>query len=127
MPLARISVPSHLPTGKIRALADAVQDGLVTTCEIPPKDRFQLITRFVPDDMIIDPTFPDVERTADASIVEITMVRRSTQAQKDRLYKRIVSLAEEAGFVGDDILISISENDRGDWSAGRGESYASGS
>ena len=63
MPLARISVPSSLPQHKISALAAAVHTGLVATCNVPEKDRFQLISVFPPGTMIIDPTFPDVRRT----------------------------------------------------------------
>lgn len=74
MPLARISVPAHLAQERVIALADAVHVALVATCGVPPKDRFQLISRFAEGAMIIDPTFPDVERTADASIVEITFL-----------------------------------------------------
>jgi hypothetical protein len=58
MPLARISVPAHLSADRVRALADAVHGGLVTTCNVPVDDHFQLITRFAPDAMIINPTFP---------------------------------------------------------------------
>src|SRR4051794_15341909 len=70
MPMSRISVPTHLSREKVRALADAVQAALVQTCDVSPKDRFQLISRFADQDRIIDPTFPDVERTSDASIIE---------------------------------------------------------
>ncbi|TXJ09654.1 MAG: hypothetical protein E6Q28_15230, partial [Afipia sp.] len=55
MPLARISVPAHLPQSQVIALADAVHDALVATCDVPPKDRFQLISRFAQGSMIIDP------------------------------------------------------------------------
>jgi hypothetical protein len=40
---------------------------------VPANDRFQLVSRFAEQDIIIDPTFPGVARTADASIVEITL------------------------------------------------------
>ncbi|MEM9030037.1 MAG: tautomerase family protein [Pseudomonadota bacterium] len=124
MPITKISVPNHLPTDKVRALADAVQDALVTICDIPPKDRFQFISRLAPDAMIIDPTFPDLSRTADASMVEIIMIGGRDAEQKSRLYQHIVSRSEAAGFVGDDIMIALIENEREDWSAGRGQSYA---
>ena len=86
MPLARISVPSSLPAQRISALADAVHAGLVATCNVPDKDRFQLISVFPTGMMIIDPTFPDVRRTADASIVEILFLEGRTVEQKRRLF-----------------------------------------
>ena len=71
MPLARISVPAHLAPAKIRALADAAHEGLVETCGVPPNERFQLVSTYAREMMFIDPTFPDLARTPDASVIEI--------------------------------------------------------
>ncbi len=75
MPLTRISAPRHLTLNQVRALADAVQTGLVNTCKVSVDDRFQLIARFAPDEMILNPTFDGMNRTADACIVEITFLQ----------------------------------------------------
>jgi phenylpyruvate tautomerase PptA (4-oxalocrotonate tautomerase family) len=123
MPLVRISVPDHLPAAQVVALADAVQDALVNACNIPPNDRFQLISRFPAEAMIIDPTFPNVERSAEASIVEVTLIAGQSDDRKRRLYHRIVSSAVTAGFRPDDVLIALTENARIDWSPGRGAAY----
>jgi phenylpyruvate tautomerase PptA (4-oxalocrotonate tautomerase family) len=123
MPLARISVPAHLSQELITVLADAVQQGLVETCGVPLDDQFQLISRFQPDAMILNPTFPDMNRSADACIVEITFLRGRSDAQKRRLYARVVATAADAGFAPDDIMISLTENSPIDWSLGRGEAY----
>jgi phenylpyruvate tautomerase PptA (4-oxalocrotonate tautomerase family) len=123
MPLVRISVPAHLRPAKTIALANAVHDALVATCEIPPTDRFQLISRFPPEAMIIDPTFPKVERSAEASIVEITFIAGKSEDMKRRLYHHIVTTVATAGFRPDDILVALTENARIDWSPGRGLAY----
>ena len=124
MPLARISVPTHLSAERVQALADAVHGGLVATCNVPVDDHFQLITRFAPDAMIINPTFPDVHRTADASIVEIHFLRGRTDAQKAALYRHVADAAMRGGFAGDDIFIALVENGPMDWSMGRGEPFS---
>lgn len=123
MPLAKISVPAHMPAQQVRMLADAVHAGLVTTCQVPPQDRFQLITSFTPDAMILDPIFPDMSRSADASVVEITFLRGRTDAQKRALYSAIVAQASAAGFAPDDIMIALTENSPIDWSLGRGQAF----
>ena len=123
MPLTRLSVPAAVPTRKVRALADAVHDGLVATCDVPPKDRFQLITAFEADRMILDPTFPDLQRSAEASIVDILFLEGRSVAQKAALFRHITTAAIEAGFRGDDIMIVLSENAPTDWSLGKGLSY----
>jgi phenylpyruvate tautomerase PptA (4-oxalocrotonate tautomerase family) len=123
VPLARISIPAALPPQKTRALADAVHEGLVETCNVPPGDRFQLISAYAPDMMLIDPTFPDVRRTGEASIVEILFLEGRTIEQKRHLFRRIAERAVEAGFAGDDIMVTLTENAPTDWSVGYGRSY----
>lgn len=124
MPLARISVPAHLPGELITALADAVHQGLVETCGVPLDDRFQLVSRFQPDAMILNPTFPNVNRSAGASIVEITFLGGRSDGQKRALYARVVALAAGAGFAPDDVMIALTENAAIDWSLGRGQAYS---
>lgn len=70
MPLTKISAPKHLEFAKVKSLADAVQEGLVRTCNVPPRDLFQLITRFESEEMVLDPTFGGVDRSGDACIAE---------------------------------------------------------
>ena len=123
MPLARFSVPATLSTVKTRALTNAVHDGLVATCNVPPKDRFQLISTFETDKMIIDPHFPDVNRTPEASIIEILFLEGRSVEQKAALFRHIAAAAATAGFVGDDIMITLTENAVTDWSLGHGRSY----
>ena len=94
MPLTKISAPRHLEFSKVKALADAVQDGLVQTCKVPPNDLFQIITRCESEEMILDSSFGGVNRSRDACIAEITFLRGST------------------------------ENSHMDWSLGRGLAYA---
>ena len=123
MPLARLSVPAHLAPARIRALADAVHEGLVETCGVPPNDRFQLVSTYAREMMFIDPTFPDVARTPDASIIEILFLEGRTIDQKQNLFRRIADRAVSAGFSGDDVMIVLTENAPVDWSLGRGLAF----
>ena len=90
---------------------------------IPANELFQLISRFSATDMLIDPTFPDVERSADASIVEITLLTGRNDDRKRSLYKAIAAGAVAAGFRSDDVMVALIENGPIDWSLGRGEAY----
>jgi hypothetical protein len=108
---------------KIQTLADAVHEALVSTCDIPANERFQLVSRFADRDMIIDPTFPNMNRTADASIVEITWLAGRNAEKKRALYKAIVAGAVAGGFRPDDVMVALLENTPIDWSLGRGEAY----
>jgi len=123
MPLTRISVPQHLSRESACRLADAVHQGLVATCGVPDDDRFQLISQFSPDFMIINPTFGGVSRTRDCSIVEVLFLRGRTDDQKRALYRAVVRGAQDAGFSADDVFVSLSENEHIDWSLGGGSAY----
>jgi hypothetical protein len=107
----------------VRALAAAVQDGLVQTCGVPRDDLFQLLSRFEPEDMVIDPSFGGVERSASACIVEITFLVGRSDEQKRALYRHIAQEAEAAGLRADDVMVALTENGRIDWSLGRGQAY----
>ncbi len=123
MPLSRLSVPQHLPLHQVKALAEAVQTGLVSTCKVPADDQFQLITRFALEDMILNPSFGGMARTPDACVVEITFLQGRTNEQKRALYRCVADLAVAAGFKGDDLMIALTENTAIDWTLGRGLAF----
>jgi hypothetical protein len=124
MPLTKLSAPRHLAYAKVKALADAVQDGLVQTCNVPPKDLFQIIARYESEEMILDPTFGGVSRSQDACIAEVTFLSGRTDDQKRNLFRHIADKAVAAGFRPDDVMVALTENSRMDWSLGQGVAYA---
>ena len=123
MPLTRLSVPTHLNARQVRGLADAVHDALVECCGVPQGDRFQLVSRFERDHLILDPTFGDVQRTADACVIEIIFLSGRTDAQKRRLYADLAARAAGIGFAQDDLVVGLVENGAIDWSLGKGRAY----
>ena len=123
MPLTKISAPRHLSSSRVKALAEAVQDGLVKTCNVPPNDLFQLISRFEPEDIILDPSFGGVNRSSDTCIAEIVFLIGRTDDQKRALFRHIAEKAVQSGFRADDIMIALVENSRMDWSLGLGVAY----
>lgn len=124
MPLTKISAPKHLPSSKVKALADAIQEGLVKTCNVPSNDIFQLISRFPTEEIILDPHFGGVNRSNDACIAEIVFLTGRTDDQKRALFRHISDGAVKAGFLSDDIMVALMENSRMDWSLGHGVAYA---
>jgi phenylpyruvate tautomerase PptA (4-oxalocrotonate tautomerase family) len=124
MPLTKISAPRHLSSNQVQALAAAVQDGLVKTCNVPLNDLFQLISRFDSEEIILDPHFGGVNRSNDACIAEIVFLTGRTDDQKRALFRHISDRAVQAGFRADDIMVALVENSRMDWSFGHGIAYA---
>ena len=126
MPLVRISLIKGKPAGHARAIGDAVHDALVETIDVPPQDRFQLITEHEPEDMIYDPSFLGIDRSADIVIVQITISAGRTLERKRALYRRIAArLAERARLRPEDVWINLVEVPKENWSFGNGvASYA---
>jgi 4-oxalocrotonate tautomerase len=121
MPLVRISLSETVSQRRQTALADAVHSAMVATINVPETDRFQIITRYAPTDLIIDPTFPALTRSQESAIVHITLRKGRTNDQKRALYAAIILKAEaEGSFSKADIMIVLSENDLIDWSFGAG-------
>lgn len=124
MPLTKISVPRHLSSHQVGALAAAVQDGLVKTCNVPPNDLFQLVSRFDAGEIVLDPHFGGVNRSNDACVIEVVFLTGRSDDQKRALFRHIAEQAVQAGFRADDVMVALVENTRMDWSLGLGVAYA---
>ncbi|MEO3474237.1 tautomerase family protein [Roseomonas sp. CAU 1739] len=120
MPLVRIDIPQHLPEHRIAALADAVHGALVETVDVPPTDRFQIITEHPPRRLVMDRTYFDVDRSADALVVHITFRRGRSEEKKRALYASLAARAEAIGIRPEDVMVVLQENTPVDWSFGAG-------
>ena len=121
MPLVRISLREGKPTAYRRAIADAIHRAMVETVNVPPLDRFQVITEYPPEGLIYDPTYLGIDRTDDVVFIQITLNAGRTVDLKKALYARIAHLlAEHPGVRPQDILINLVEVARENWSFGNG-------
>lgn len=120
MPVVRISAGPDRSVSALTAIAEGVHRALVTAIEIPEGDRFQIIHRHGENELIFDPEYMGVERR-DVVFVQITLVAGRTDERKKRLYQEIVANLESgAGVRREDVVITLTENDRVDWSIGNG-------
>lgn len=123
VPLTSISLRKGKSPGYRRAVADSVHAALVETIGIPADHRFQLIDQYEPEDLIYDPSFLGIQRTDDLIIVTVTLVSGRPRALRAALHRSIAEkLSASPGVRPEDVFISLVENDRADWSVGRGES-----
>jgi hypothetical protein len=122
VPLTSIALRKGKSPEYRRAVADSIHAALVETIGIPAGDRFQLIDQYDPDCMIYDRSFLGIDRSDDLIIIRITLVSGRPQALRAALHRNIAEkLAASPGVRPEDVFISLVENDRADWSAGRGE------
>lgn len=121
MPLARIDLPAGKPADYGRAVGDVVYDAMVATLKAPKDDRFQVISEHTRDRMLIDPTFLDIRRSADALIIQLTLNEGRAVEVKQAFYKAVADgLHKRVGLRREDVFISLVEVKKENWSFGNG-------
>jgi phenylpyruvate tautomerase PptA (4-oxalocrotonate tautomerase family) len=99
-----------------------VHRAMVETVNVPPLDRFQLITEHSKNDFVYDPNYLNISRTDDLVIIQITLNTGRTTELKKALYRRIADLLhQEAGLRKEDVFINLVEVAKENWSFGNGE------
>ena len=110
MPLVRIAVKKGKSDSKILAIANGVHEAMVSTINVPTKDRFQIITEHEEGRLIADPTYLGIARTNDTVIIQITLLAGRTTEKKQALYRQIAdNLAADPGTCPEDVMIILSE------------------
>jgi 4-oxalocrotonate tautomerase len=123
MPLARIDLIKGKPSSYRRTIGDVVYKAMVDILKAPENDRFQVIAEHDADDLVFDPTFFGIERSADVVFVQLTLADGRTLEQKRGFYKQVVDeLNQRLNIRREDVFISLVGTGRDDWSFGNGES-----
>jgi 4-oxalocrotonate tautomerase len=122
MPLVRISLRQGQTSEFKREVGDAVHQALVETANVPPLDRFQIITEHDADGLIFDPEYLGIARTDGILIIQITLNQGRTVEIKKALFARIADLLHgRLGVRKEDVFVSLVEVARENWSFGNGE------
>ena len=122
MPLVRISLREGRPETYRRALADGIHRAMVETINVPPLDRFQVITEHPAEGLIYDPAYLGIVRSDDVVFVQITLNAGRSTEQKRALYARMAELLRVSpGLRPQNLLISLVEVSRENWSFCNGQ------
>ena len=121
MPLVRISLMRGKPAGFAQKVGAVVYRTMVDTINVPPGDNFQIITEHDRDHLVYDPGYLAVSRTDGVVFIQITLNQGRTVEVKKALYARIAdNLAASPGLRKDDVLVSLVEVPKENWSFGGG-------
>jgi phenylpyruvate tautomerase PptA (4-oxalocrotonate tautomerase family) len=125
MPLVRISLVKGNAAEVRRQIGDAVHRALVETIDVPPADRFQLITEHEAGDLVYDPGYLGIARTSDIVIIQLTITVGRSLAKKRALFRRIADNLVALGLRREDVWVNLVEVAKENWSFGNGvASYA---
>ena len=71
MPLVRISLRGGKPESYRSKISQQVYEAMRETLEIPEGDRFQVITEHADGQLVADPAFMGIQRSADFVLIQI--------------------------------------------------------
>ena len=122
MPLVRIDVLHGFSYADRKTIGDCVQRAMVETLDVPERDRFHIVNEHGLNGFDFNRSYLDIDRSDRFVLVQVTLsAGRSTEA-KQAFYARLAELlAETISLRTDDLAIVLVENERADWSFGRGE------
>ena len=119
MPLVRIALAGAAGPDKRRAISEGVHRALVTTFDVAEDDRFHVLSGHEPGTEIIFPaSFRSVTFTEGITIIQITCAAGRAAGQKKALYAAIADHLGGAGVRRQDIVVSLVETARENWSFG---------
>ena len=122
MPLARIDL-IHGKSADYRAtIGEVVYQAIIQVLKAPKDDRFAVINEHPAENFIADPSYLGISRTADCIFIQLTLNEGRTVEVKRAFYKFIADeLHARLGLRREDVLISLIEVKKENWSFGNGE------
>jgi phenylpyruvate tautomerase PptA (4-oxalocrotonate tautomerase family) len=120
MPLLYIDLIEGRTSSEVKALLDATHDAVVEAFEVPPRDRYQVVSTHPAHEIVAWDTGLGIDRSPRQVVVHVVS-RRRTRAMKEKFYELLGSnLADRCGLDPADLIVSITENGDEDWSFGHG-------
>ncbi|MFJ3057520.1 tautomerase family protein [Herbaspirillum sp. NPDC087042] len=121
MPLVRVSLLRGKPRAYRAAILDNIYQALRERFNVPEEDRFMVLTEHDAEELVFSRSYMGIARSDDFVLIQLTVSNTRTQEQKNALFARIVErLQADPGIRPEDVMISLVEGDKGNWSFGHG-------
>ena len=121
MPFTRISLKKGNSPEYRRTLMEQVYLAMRETIGIPENDRFATITELEADNINNSGDYAGIDRSGDVVFIQITLNAGRTIEKKKALYAEIAKrLKADPGVRPEDVVISLLEVEKEDWSLGNG-------
>jgi len=120
MPLIRIEVLKGKSASYRQQLGDTVYEAMLGA-NVPLNDRFIIVSEHDIENFQFDRSYLGINRDEDLVTIQITWNEGRTVEQKKQLYKSICDgLAKSPGVRPENVLISLVEVNKANWSYGHG-------
>ncbi|MBP0596720.1 tautomerase family protein [Herbaspirillum sp. LeCh32-8] len=121
MPLVRVSLLRGKPRAYRAAILENIYQAMLESFNVPKDDQFMVLSEHDPEELVFNRSYMNIARSDDFVLIQLTVSNTRTQEQKNALFKRIVErLGEDPGVRPEDVMISLIEGDKGNWSFGHG-------
>ena len=122
MPFTQISLKKGTSADFRAALMEEIYLAMRESIGIPEDDRFATITELEPGNYNNSGDYVGIDRSDDVVFIQITLNTGRSVELKKALYAEIASrLSKNPGVRPEDIIISLVEVAKEDWSLGNGE------
>ncbi|KKM08096.1 tautomerase family protein [Pseudoalteromonas distincta] len=121
MPLLKFDLIKGRTKDEVKTLLDSAHRAMAEAFNVPTTDRYQSVTQHSEEELILEDTGLNYNRTKD--VVLLTVVsRQRTQIQKVKFYELLAkNLKNDCNLNSEDLIVSIIENGDSDWSFGKGQ------
>ena len=122
MPLVRIDMPNHYPSGFENQVGDLVYEVMLDCLKVPADDKFQILTRHADSELVKPGSYLGIEYSEQLIIIQITLNEGRATDGKKAFYAGVAqSLNSALNIRREDIIISLVEVNKENWSFGNGE------
>ena len=122
MPLVRIDIPDQLDIGLESRIGDLVYEAMLECLKVPEDDKFQILSRHSAQQIVKPQSYLGIEYTDELIVIQITLNEGRTTDVKKSFYAKVADLlGVELNLRKENILISLVEVNKENWSFGNGE------
>ena len=122
MPLVRIDIPDHLEVGLESRIGDLVYVAMLECLKVPADDKFQILSRHSAEQIVKPQSYLGIEYTDELLVIQLTLNEgRKTDVKKSFYAKVADLLSGELNLRRENLLISLVEVNKENWSFGNGE------
>lgn len=123
MPFVRINLSRDASPDIARAVSESVYDAMIKVANVPANDKFQVISRHAPDELVYPSEgYLGITYSPNIIFIQVTWNAGRSVAIKKAFYREIAdSIHMKTGVRKEDVWISLIDVARENWSFGNGE------
>lgn len=123
MPLVRIDLHKNAPEKLAGITSKAVYDAMLAVANVPPNDKFQIITRHGSDELVYpEEGYLGISYTQNIIFIQVTWNAGRSVEVKQAFYRQVADrIHAEASIRKEDVFISLIDVARENWSFGNGD------